>query len=136
MLTIFVSERTVDILGAVGVVGEIRNITTKNGEGTQVRDVVIFDHTSSGLKVTIWESDVLIKANTWKPRSTILFITDARIRWSSFLRAYNATLSNQSVVTENPPGEEAAVLAEYAKTAPLESSAISEQLIRALPDRK
>ncbi|RZB84944.1 meiosis-specific with OB domain-containing protein, partial [Asbolus verrucosus] len=127
-------ERFVDILGAIRSIGTVRNVSTKNGQETQLREVVLFDHTSPGLKITIWETDVITRASSWKTRSTILFITDARVEWSNFLRAYSATLTNRSIVTENPIGEEAISLANYAKSAPLETSAILDQLITALPD--
>lgn len=116
--------------------GAMRSINTKTGQEAQLREVVIFDHTSPGLKMTLWDTDVMIRANSWKPRATILFITDVRIEWSSFLRAYAASLTSRSIVTENPVGEQAVILAGYAKTATLATSAILDQLITDIPDRK
>ncbi|CAH1369705.1 unnamed protein product [Tenebrio molitor] len=127
-------ERFIDILGAVRSIGTIRNVNTRTGQDAQVREVLLFDHTSPGLKLTIWDTDVITRAGNWKPRTTILFITEARVEWSNFLKAYSASLTNRSIITENPIGQEALALANYAKTAPIETTDILNQFITTLPD--
>ncbi|XP_044267622.1 meiosis-specific with OB domain-containing protein [Tribolium madens] len=127
-------ERLVDILGAIRSVGNVRTVSTKRGQEMQLREIVIFDHTSGGLKITIWDSDIIARASTWKPRTTILFITDAKVEWSTFLRTYCAGVTSRSIITENPIGQEAATLANYAKNAPLTATDILDQFITELPD--
>nr|XP_001813294.2 PREDICTED: meiosis-specific with OB domain-containing protein isoform X2 [Tribolium castaneum] len=127
-------ERFVDILGAIRSVGNVRTITTKRGQQMQLREIVIFDHTSSGLKISIWDPDIITRASMWKPRETILFITDAKVEWSMFLKTYCAAVTGRSIITENPLGQEAATLANYAKSAPLTTADIMDQFITELPD--
>lgn len=50
-----------DILGAVKTVGNVRTIKTKDDREIQVREVVIFDHTSPQLRFTIWDSDLSLR---------------------------------------------------------------------------
>lgn len=54
-------ERFIDILGAVRSIGTIRNVNTRTGQDAQVREVLLFDHTSPGLKLTIWDTDVITR---------------------------------------------------------------------------
>lgn len=58
------------------------------------------------------------------------------MEWSNFLKAYSASLTNRSIITENPIGQEALALANYAKTAPIETTDILNQFITTLPDRE
>ncbi|XP_018320715.1 meiosis-specific with OB domain-containing protein isoform X2 [Agrilus planipennis] len=51
----------VDLLGAIRTVGPIRIITTKVGNEQQVRDVVILDHTHPGLKITLWDPEMIAR---------------------------------------------------------------------------
>ena len=98
-----------------------------------MREIVLFDHTSSGLRVAFWDPENMTRATKWKPRTTILFITDTKIVWSGFLRAYSASVTGRSIVTENPIGKEATTLVTYAKNAPLEPVDILDQIIMDLP---
>ncbi|KAJ3657203.1 hypothetical protein Zmor_016222 [Zophobas morio] len=126
-------DRIIDILGAIRSVGPFKNIKTKTGQEIQMREIVLFDHTSSGLRVAFWDPENMTRATKWKPRTTILFITDTKIVWSGFLRAYSASVTGRSIVTENPIGKEATTLVTYAKNAPLETVDILDQFIMDLP---
>ncbi|XP_030752470.1 meiosis-specific with OB domain-containing protein [Sitophilus oryzae] len=123
----------VDILGAVRNLGQIRMINSKNGEPIQVRQIDLFDHTCSSLKVTLWEPDMINRSNNWKPRSSILFFTDVKIEWSSFLQAYVAKTTGRTILTENPISKDGESLFEYAQTAPIETFDIVAQLIASVP---
>lgn len=78
----------------------------------------------------------MFRASKWKQRTTILFITDVKVEWSSFLRAYTATITSRSIVTEDPIGPEVLALHNYAKTAALTTADMLEQFVTELPDRK
>lgn len=72
ILTVFaVAINGLDLLGAVSSIGNIRNISTKNGKQMQVREVVIFDHTNSGLRFSIWESDLITRFFFFEILSTL-----------------------------------------------------------------
>lgn len=50
-----------DLLGAVRSVGNIRTIKMKDDREEQVRDVVIFDQTNSGLRFTVWGAELNLR---------------------------------------------------------------------------
>ncbi|XP_045483669.1 meiosis-specific with OB domain-containing protein [Harmonia axyridis] len=110
-----------DILGAVASTSNVRMVKLKNGREAPVVDLMLFDQTHSGLRLTIWNKEYINKASHWKPRETIIFVTDVKIDWSGFHKTIVATFSSRSILTENPIGIEAKNLATYAKTAKLEA---------------
>ncbi|CAG9767901.1 unnamed protein product [Ceutorhynchus assimilis] len=122
-----------DILGAVKGVNQIRSIKSRTGEMLQVREIELFDHTAPTLKVSLWEPDLINRSNSWKPRSTILFMTDLKIDWSNFGRAYMGKATTRTIVTENPASKEAKALFEYAQNAPIETFDLIEQMVTSIP---
>lgn len=81
-------------------------------------------------------SGIKFRAESWKPRETILFLTDVKVEWSSFHHSAVAVLTNRTVITENPVGIEADQLRNYAQTAALQTIAILDNLLSSLPNRK
>lgn len=75
-------------------------------------------------------------ANMWKPRETILFMTDMRAAWSNFSRSTVAIITSRTIITEDPVGIEAFSLRKFAQTAPLQTDAILEALETSIPDRR
>lgn len=145
-----------NLLVAVRSVGEIRNVKTRNGIESQVRDLFVFDHTHSGFKISLWDPEQISRfrilviqfflpdncfnyfhsASHWKPRVTILFMTDMKIDWNTYFKCATATLTLRTVVTEDPIGHEAQTLRSYARTAPLQNISILDQITGMIPDRK
>ncbi|KAK9884858.1 hypothetical protein WA026_009080 [Henosepilachna vigintioctopunctata] len=129
-----VKDTYADILGAVAHVGNLRTVKLKNGGEASLIEIILFDQTNPGIRVTFWNREYIGRASSWQPRSTILFITDLNIDWSGYHKSVVAKFSNKSILTENPVGREAEKLAEYAKTAPLHAPNIIDQLTVNLPD--
>ncbi|XP_072397661.1 meiosis-specific with OB domain-containing protein [Diabrotica undecimpunctata] len=124
-----------NILVVVKGLNEIRtNISKNTNETYTVRTVEVFDHTSPNLRIDIWDSDIIHRSEHWKPRLTVLFMADIRIKWSDFDKQFLASVSGRTIVTENPKGKEVDLLLNYAKDAPIETFAIVNQIITALPD--
>ncbi|CAH1155516.1 unnamed protein product, partial [Phaedon cochleariae] len=124
----------IDILVAVRGLGQVRTVTSKSNEMMQVRTVEVFDHTSPNLKIEIWEPDIIQRSEKWRPRLTALFITDLKVQWSDFQRQFIAKVTNRTIITENPQGNEVQLLLNYAQTAPIETFEIVDQMINTLPD--
>lgn len=122
-----------DLLGAVAYASNVRMVKLKNGTETPVIDVILFDQTHPGIRLNIWNKEYMIRAPQWKPRETIIFVTDVKIDWSSFHKTIVATFTSRSVLTENPVGKEAENLARYATTAKIEAANIWNQTLD-LPD--
>uniref|UniRef100_A0A6P7G0N5 Meiosis-specific with OB domain-containing protein n=1 Tax=Diabrotica virgifera virgifera TaxID=50390 RepID=A0A6P7G0N5_DIAVI len=126
-----------NILVVVKGLNEIRtNISKNTNETYTVRTVEVFDHSSPNLRIDIWDSDIIQRSEHWKPRLTVLFMADVRIKWSDFDKQFQASVAGRTIVTENPKGKEVDLLLNYAKDAPIETFAIVNQIITALPDRK
>ncbi|XP_044761353.1 meiosis-specific with OB domain-containing protein [Coccinella septempunctata] len=118
---ISIKDTFADILGAVAFASNVRMVKLKNGSEAPVIDVILFDQTHQGIRLNIWNKEYVSKAGCWKPRETIIFVTDVKIDWSGFHKTIVATFSSRSILTENPIGKEAENLARYAKTARLEA---------------
>ncbi|KAJ8952495.1 hypothetical protein NQ318_003291, partial [Aromia moschata] len=110
-----IKDTYVDILAAVRGLSSIRTVTTKNNENLQVRTVEVFDHTSPSLKINLWEPDLIASGRRLRGR----FVVKA---------------TGRTIVTENPDGRETQLLLNYAKTAPIETFEIIDQLLTALPN--
>ncbi|XP_076270084.1 meiosis specific with OB domains hold'em [Rhynchophorus ferrugineus] len=130
-----------DILGALRGLGQIRMINSRfdanqmmKSEKIQLREIELFDHTSPSLKVTLWDPDLIKRSNNWRPRTTLLFLTDVRIEWSVFVQAFVAKTTGRTVVTENPITSEAETLFRYAQTAPIEMFDIVAQVVASIPN--
>lgn len=61
-------------------------------------------------------------------------MTDMRAYWSDFYRSVIASITNQTIITEDPVGAEANTLRRYALTAPLQTNAVLEELILSIPN--
>lgn len=61
-------------------------------------------------------------------------MTDMRADWSNFYRSVIAYITNKTIITEDPVGAEANALKRYAQTAPLQTDAVIEDLILAIPN--
>lgn len=130
----YIKPENVDLLVAVKSIGESRTINSKTGEQLPVRDIMVFDHTNPGMRITIWEPEIISLANNWKSRSTILFMTDMRIEYNNFFKTKTAGLSQRTIITEDPIGPEAETLRQYALEAPLQLGAILDSMTCAIPD--
>nr|CAI5838094.1 unnamed protein product [Callosobruchus analis] len=129
-----IKDLKVDILAVVKNLGTIRSVKARSSETLQVRTIEVFDQTSSSLKIEAWESDIIARSEKWKPRSTVLFLTDLRVQWSVFQREFVVKVTSCTIVTENPIGREAQILLEYAKDAPMETAEIMDNLLVAISD--
>lgn len=124
-----------DLLVAVRQVGEVRFVSTKNGM-QQLRKVTVFDSTNPAMAITFWNADDSTRANMWKPRETILFITDCKVQYDTFSNSAIGTPSMKTIITENPEGKEGNILKNYAMNAHLHISAVMDQLLGVMPERK
>nr|CAH7754922.1 unnamed protein product [Callosobruchus chinensis] len=109
-----IKDLKVDILAVVKSLGNIRTVKARSSETLQVRTIEVFDHTSP---------------KKWKPRSTVLFLTDLHVQWSVYQREFVVKVTSCTIVTENPVGREAQILLEYAKDAPVETTEIVDHLL-------
>lgn len=66
----------------------------------------------------------------------VLFLADMRMEWNAFRRGMVAAEGARSIVTVDPETPEATALRMYARTAPIQASAILAQLVSSIPDRK
>lgn len=41
-----------------------------DGRQTECREVTVFDRTSSGLSIQLWDKEMIYQASSWKPRET------------------------------------------------------------------
>lgn len=126
----------VDLLVSIRTVGEVKHVTLRNGSQAQVREVVVFDQTHSGIKISLWEPEIIMLANNWRPRLTILFMTDMKIEWNNFMKAKTAQISQRTLITENPIGAEVENLRHYAMNAALQPSAILDSIALSIPNGK
>lgn len=55
-------------------------------------------------------------------------MSDVRVDWSPYRKAMVATITTRSVVTENPSTREAAILAAFAESVPIETPALVDSL--------
>lgn len=121
-----------DVLGAIRGINPTRTINTKSGQAMEMREIEVFDHTCPSFKITLWEPELITRSENWKPRTTILFLTDIRINWSSFARSFVGSANSRTIVTENPIGDEAKDLFEYAQKAPIKTFEIVEHLLSSM----
>ncbi|XP_067002279.2 meiosis-specific with OB domain-containing protein [Anabrus simplex] len=127
-------SETVDLLTVVRSVGPVRSISAKDGRRLITREVVVFDQTSNGLTIQLWCIDIVNRADHWRPRETVLFLADMRVEWNMYKRSIMASDGNRTVVTENPDTPQAVALLRYARTAPIQATAILDHLANSLPD--
>ncbi|KAL3279948.1 hypothetical protein HHI36_017454 [Cryptolaemus montrouzieri] len=123
-----------DILGAIAHIGNMRTVKLKNGGEASLIEIILFDQTNPGIRITIWNREYINKASNWEPRKTILFVTDVKIDWSAYHNAVVAKFTNRSILTENPISQEAENLAKFAQHAPLQVPSFIDQIAVNLTD--
>nr|XP_022905749.1 meiosis-specific with OB domain-containing protein [Onthophagus taurus] len=123
------APKYVDMLVAVRSIGVVRNVKTKSGIEQEVRDFTVLDHTSEGVRMTTWDPELIARIGFWKPRTTILFLADVKVEYSHFHKSIMPVIGSRTIITEDPIGQEAEQLRNYASTAPLLPSHIIEQLM-------
>ena len=62
----------------------------------------------------------------------VLFLADVRLGWNSFRKSITGTVSNRTVITEDPKTPEADVLRIYASTVLIDSAQILDQACRVI----
>ncbi|XP_014278474.1 meiosis-specific with OB domain-containing protein [Halyomorpha halys] len=118
----------VNILVAVQRIGNRRDMKSRTGKDISILEIVVMDKTSSDFMVQTWEEDIIQRGSGWKPKDTVLFLSDVRVEWSEFRKAMVATITSRSVVTENPSTREAAILASFALTVPIQTPQLVDNI--------
>lgn len=54
-----------NLLVAIRSVAEIRNVKTRGGVESQVRDLFVFDHTHSGFKISLWDPEQISRSHIY-----------------------------------------------------------------------
>ncbi|XP_026292663.2 meiosis-specific with OB domain-containing protein [Frankliniella occidentalis] len=124
----------VNILVAVQNVQRVRQLKLQDGRQIECREIVVFDRTSHGLSVQLWDKEIIYQASQWKPRETILFIADIILKWSGYRNASSPTVNSKTIITVDPQTEDAECLRAYARAAPLQPSAIIDYLTSNITD--
>ncbi|KAE8741411.1 hypothetical protein FOCC_FOCC013051 [Frankliniella occidentalis] len=124
----------VNILVAVQNVQRVRQLKLQDGSQIECREIVVFDRTSNGLSVQLWDKEIIYQASQWKPRETILFIADIILKWSGYRNASSPTVNSKTIITVDPQTEDAECLRAYARAAPLQPSAIIDYLTSNITD--
>lgn len=124
----------INLLVAVQNVQRVRQIKTQDGRQCDLREVVVFDHTSSGVSLQLWDKELINLASHWKPRETILFLADVKMRWNSFHNSCVPEFNSKTVITVDPQTPDAECLSVYARAALLQPSAIIDNLANNIVD--
>uniref|UniRef100_A0A1B6DUZ9 MEIOB-like N-terminal domain-containing protein n=1 Tax=Clastoptera arizonana TaxID=38151 RepID=A0A1B6DUZ9_9HEMI len=124
----------VNLLVAICSIGPIRHLKSKTGKELECREIVVMDQTHPGLKIQIWETEVIYRADNWQARKTILFIADILLDWSSYKNEMVGTISSRTIITENPNINHAQDLKNYSRTAPIQAAAILDHIANNIPD--
>ncbi|KJE94969.1 hypothetical protein CAOG_005505 [Capsaspora owczarzaki ATCC 30864] len=130
------SQQYINVLGIVSRIGAVTSTTTSNGRATDKLEVYLTDDSGGEIRMTLWGSCIAMASN-WTVRDTILFLSDVRVRTSSFVPSaarndptqehermvYTTELSfdNCSLVTEYPDLREAQELYDYAQQLPADA---------------
>ncbi|XP_034240920.1 meiosis-specific with OB domain-containing protein [Thrips palmi] len=124
----------INILVAVQTVQRARQLKGRNGQQYELREVVVFDQTSSGVSIQLWDKEINYQASQWKPRETILFMADIKMKWDMSREACVPEVTSRTVITVGPQTPEAECLSVYARAAPLHATAIIDHLASNLVD--
>ncbi|XP_058788733.1 meiosis-specific with OB domain-containing protein [Phymastichus coffea] len=93
----------VDVLVGVTFVSQTREIVTRQGELTKIREFEVGDgSTEQIVSLTLWDSEWIKLADQWQPKQTILFLADAQITYNSRIKKSALTIVRKTVITENP----------------------------------
>ncbi|KAK6637970.1 hypothetical protein RUM44_008394 [Polyplax serrata] len=108
-------------------VSEIRNIRSKRDAKELIcRHITVMDQSHLEFHITLWNEEIIQRSDSWRPRGTIIFFADVRLEWDNYRSAATANITARTVVTENPKTKEAIALRNYAKTAPIQPTAVLE----------
>jgi len=122
-------EMNVDLCAAVKFVGPVKTFQGRDGEEKTVRDVKLFDTTSSCIILKLWDRNLIEMSNTWIPRETILFFADIKVGYDTWRECNAVSCTGRTIVTENPNTGEARMLAKYCQMADFSSSSRMDSLL-------
>ncbi|KAK2724831.1 hypothetical protein QYM36_001338 [Artemia franciscana] len=106
-----------NLLVAVQKVGAERIFRTRDGRDAVRLDVTCFDQSGCNLHLVMWDRCDIQFAKTWVPFQTILFISDACLKWDTFRCGLIVQLTSRSICTVQPDCEEGRNLLQYAISA-------------------
>ncbi|XP_023248276.1 meiosis-specific with OB domain-containing protein [Copidosoma floridanum] len=93
----------VDVLVAVTFVSQTREIVTRMGEMTKIREFEVGDDTTDQtVSLTLWESEWIRLADKWEPKQTILFLADVQVVFNEKAKKSILTIVRKTIITENP----------------------------------
>ncbi|XP_072153398.1 meiosis-specific with OB domain-containing protein isoform X5 [Bemisia tabaci] len=102
-------------------VGEVKRIKMKEGEEKEMREISVMDRTFNSMPLTIWELEMVIRAGSWKPCRTTLFLADFKLEWNKYKSKYALSYGYRSIIIDNPITEQAQELATWAYSTALAS---------------
>ncbi|XP_023318472.1 meiosis-specific with OB domain-containing protein-like [Trichogramma pretiosum] len=93
----------VDVIVVVTFVSQTREIVTRLGELSKIREFEVSDpSTNHSLPLTLWDLEWIKLADKWEPKHTVLFLADAQVTYSDKVRKSTLTIVRKTVITENP----------------------------------
>ncbi|CAH0765916.1 unnamed protein product [Bemisia tabaci] len=114
-------NRSLNFLVVVKSVGEVKRIKMKEGEEKEMREISVMDRTFNSMPLTIWELEMVIRAGSWKPCRTTLFLADFKLEWNKYKSKYALSYGYRSIIIDNPITEQAQELATWAYSTALAS---------------
>ncbi|KAL2078151.1 hypothetical protein ACEWY4_025836 [Coilia grayii] len=115
----------INILAAVKSIGEQKFFTTSDGRKGQRMEIKLFDDTVTSFPLVCWDREAIQLMHSLTPKETVLFITDARVKFDRFRNNMSATVNTKTIITINPDTPEANQLYNFAKEL-AESGALDE----------
>ncbi|XP_063076628.1 meiosis-specific with OB domain-containing protein [Engraulis encrasicolus] len=105
----------INILAAVKSFGEQKSFTTSDGRKGQRLEIKLFDDTVTSFPLVCWDREAIQLMQSLTPKETVLFISDARLKFDSFRNMMSATVNSKTIITINPDTPEANQLYNVAK---------------------
>lgn len=108
-----------DFLVVVGLMRPLRELKArKDDKLLKCLEVIVFDKSlPDGMLFTIWQQDWIRRAGKcWQPLKTVLHLIDVKASYSTFHKSCILGFTSRSLIYENPMGEEAQLLIEYAES--------------------
>ncbi|KAG5262531.1 hypothetical protein AALO_G00276120 [Alosa alosa] len=105
----------INILAAVRSTGEQKFFTTSDGRKGQRMEVKLFDDTVNSFPLVCWDRETIQFMQSLTPKETVLFISDARVKFDTFRNGMTATATTKTIITINPDTPEANQLFNFAK---------------------
>lgn len=112
------TNKFVDLIVCVRLVKMARQITTKLGKRLTIREVIVFDQSSSGMLLTMFNEHYAEIAENWIPFKTILFLNDVQVEFSDFHHTAVLKIAKKTLITQDPNCRIANDLLLYAGRAP------------------